>query len=31
VLDGSLYERETISGVGGSAGSAATSGTGGLY
>ncbi len=31
VLDGSLYEREAISGAGGSAGAAPTSGTGGLY
>ena len=31
VLDGSRYERDTISGIGGSAGEAPTSGTGGLY
>lgn len=31
VLDGSLYEREAISGAGGSAGDAPTAGTGGLY
>ncbi len=31
VLDGSRYERDTISGIGGSAGTGATSGTGGLY